>query len=159
MKKSIKYIILIVVFIAFVVSITASTLFTKYSEQGVFNVKRKNFDIVFSNIIVNSDKAKVKIDNTNKSIHIEVNNLEEENISVDVINIANIDGIVKNYSLSNIDTNASIDGVDVSVSLDREDIISSGESRKLNINIKNKSKSKDIYYRFNINYLFEEYNL
>ena len=90
MKNSIKYIILVLVFIVFVVSITASNLFTKYSEQGSFNVIRKNFDIVFSNIIVNSDNIKVKTDNTNNSIHIETENLQEEQISIDVKNIANI---------------------------------------------------------------------
>ena len=160
MKSSIKYIILVLVFIVFVASITVSNLFTKYSEQGSFNVIRKNFDIVFSNIIVNSDNIKVKTDNINKSIHIETDNLVEEQISVDVKNIANIDGIIKNYSLSNIDTNAkNPNDIEVSVSLDSGVIIKSGESKKLNITIRNKSKSNDIYYKFNINYQLEEYNL
>ena len=161
MKNSIKYILLVIVFIVFVASITVSILFTRYSESGNFDVIRKNFNIVFSNIIVNSDDVKIKVDNENKSIHIEVLNLDSEEINIDVKNIANIDGIIKNYSLSNIDTNAKDrdKDVSVSVSLTEGEIIKHGESKKLNVNIKNNSNEKDIYYKFNINYLFEEYNL
>lgn len=160
MKKSIKYILFIVVFIVFVVSITISTLFTKYSDQGKFIVSRKNFNIVFSNIIVNNDNVKVKVDNNTKSIHIEVLELDSEEISIDIKNIANIDGIIKNYSITNVDTNVNNkEDIDINVSLPNDVIIKSGESKKLNINIKNNTKSKEIYYKFNINYLIEEYNL
>ena len=160
MKKYIKYILLVVVFIAFIVSITISVLFTKYKEQGNFLLSRKRFDVVFSNVLVEKDNMSVKLDNANKSIHIKVNNISDtEEVSLDIKNIANIDAVIKNYSISNLDTNAQDGTVIVDLSTNNGDVIKKGETKKLFIIIKNNSKDKDIYYNFNINYLFEEYNL
>lgn len=160
MKNSLKYILLVIVFIAFVASITVSVLFTRYKEQGNFSLSRKRFEVVFSNVIIDSDRIKVKLDNDNKSIHIKAKDLKDKDtISLDIKNIANIDAVVKNYSISNVDTNASNENVVVDTSIQNGDIIKKGETKKLIIKINNNSKDKDLYYNFNINYLFEEYNL
>ena len=160
MNKYIKYIILIVVFIVLVVSVTMSILFTKYKEQGDFDLNRKKFEVVFSNVLVEKDNIKVKLDNDNSSIHITTNELVgSEKIYLDIKNIANIDATIKNYSISNVDTNAKDGSVEVKVSTNMGDIIKKGETKKLIITINNNSKDKDIHYNFNINYLFEEYNL
>ncbi len=66
MKKYIKYILLTVLFIILVASITVSILFNKYKEQGNFNLSRKKFEVVFSNVLVDNDNIKVKLDNNNK---------------------------------------------------------------------------------------------
>ena len=155
MKGSLKYIIIVIVLIVLVVSITLSTLFIKYKEQGKFNVIRKNFDVVFTNQYVKDSNVKLKI-----NLHIDISNIDKEaSIDVDVMNIANIDALVKNFSYSNIDTNARDGEIVVTTSINNGDIIKKGDSKKLNIVIKNNSVRKDIYYNFNINYLFEEYNL
>lgn len=160
MKYSIKYVALISVFVVFVASITISILFTRYKEQGNFLLSRKRFDVAFSNVLVDDSDVKVKLDNENKSIHIDVSNLESsKEASVDIMNIANIDALVKNYSISNIETNAKDGSIEVKASVVGGDTIKKGERKKLIITIKNNSKDKDIYYNFNINYLFEEYNL
>lgn len=160
MKKSLKYIILIIVFILFVVSITVSILFTRYKEQGTFSLSRKKFDLVFTNILVDDDNIKVKTDNKSKSIHISTDNLiGSKEVSFDIKNIANIDAIIKNYSVSNVITNSKNDKVKVDISSKNGDVIKKGETKKVIITIENNSKEKNIYYNFNINYLFEEYNL
>jgi len=160
MKDSLKYIILVLLFIILVVSLTLSNLFIKYKEQGKFNVIRKDFDIVFTNQFVKNDNVKLKINNEKDYLHIDISNLVKEvNIEVDVKNIANIDAIVKNFSYSNINTNAMNKEVVVYSSIKNGDIIKKGDSKKLNIIIKNNSDRRDIYYNFNLNYLFEEYNL
>ena len=160
MKKYIKYILLTVLFIILVASITVSILFNKYKEQGTFNLSRKKFEVVFSNVLVDNDNIKVKLDNNNKSIRIKTDNIgKEEVVSLDIKNIANIDAIIKNYSISNVDTNSKNDNVVVKVSTNNGDVIKKGETKKLIISINNNSKDKNIYYNFNVNYLFEEYNL
>ena len=159
MKKYIKYIVLLVVFIVLVVSITISVLFTKYKEQGKFLLSRQRFDVMFTNVLVEKDNITVKLDNVNKSIHIKASNISDEEISLDIRNVANIDAVIKNYSISNVDTNASDGSVIVNVSTENGERIKKGEIKKLFIKIKNNSKQTDIYYNFNINYLFEEYNL
>ncbi len=160
MKGSLKYIIIVIILIVLVVSITLSTLFIKYKEQGKFNVIRKNFDVVFTNQYVKDNNVKLKINNDKDYLHIDISNIDKEaSIDVDVMNIANIDALVKNFSYSNIDTNARDGEIVVTTSINNGDIIKKGDSKKLNIVIKNNSVRKDIYYNFNINYLFEEYNL
>ena len=151
MKKSINYIIFIILLIVLVISMTLSVLFLKYKDQGKFNLSRKKFDIVFTNAIVNNEK---------KYIHIDISKLPKEiQLSVDIKNIANIDALVKNFSYSNIDTNAQEGEVNITTSINNGEIIKKGEAKKLNIVIKNNTNKEDLFYNFNINYLFEEYNL
>ena len=160
MKGSLKYIIIVLLLSILVISITVSTLFTKYKEQGKFNVIRKNFDVVFTNQFVKDDNVKLKINNDKDYLHIDISNIKKDiSIDVDVKNIANIDAIVKNYSYSNISTNATDGQISVYTSINNGDVIKKGDSKKLNIVIKNNTNRSDIYYNFNINYLFEEYNL
>ena len=44
MKGSIKYILLIIVFIVFVCSITITNLFIKYDESGSFDLKKEYYE-------------------------------------------------------------------------------------------------------------------
>ena len=151
---------MVIVLIVLVISVTLSILFVKYKEQGKFNVIRRNFDVVFTNTDVKNEGVILKIDNDKKFVHVEIKNLTNEaKISLDVKNITNVDALVKNYSYSNVDTNALDGEVSITSSINNGDIIKSGESKKLNIVVKNNSGKKDIYYNFNINYLFSEYNL
>ena len=160
MKKSLKYIILVFIFIVLIVSSTVSILFVKYKDHGKFNVIRKKFDVVFTNGIVFDDSSKIKINNDNDTLHISIDKLASSaEFSIEIKNIANIDAILKNYSYSNIDTNASDDEVSIIVNINNGDIIKKGESKKLSIVVKNNTNRDDIYYNFNINCLFEEYNL
>jgi len=160
MKKSINYIIFIILLIVLVISMTLSVLFLKYKDQGKFNLSRKKFDIVFTNAIVNDENVKFKINNEKKYIHIDISKLPKEiQLSVDIKNIANIDALVKNFSYSNIDTNAQEGEVSITTSINNGEIIKKGEAKKLNIVIKNNTNKEDLFYNFNINYLFEEYNL
>ncbi len=160
MKSNFKYVILILVFILLVVSVTVNALFTKYSVQGLFEVNRKRFDLVFSNVMIDNDNISVKLDNEKKFIHIDIDDLEkEEEINIDIKNIGNIDGMIKNYAISNIDTNVDNDLIELTSSINNGDVVKKGESKKLTIKIKNKSNIENVHYNFNINYLFEEYNL
>lgn len=160
MKKYLKYIILVAVFVVLVVSITISMLFTRYKEQGKFEVSRKSFNVIFTNVLVDKDNIKVKLDNDNKSVHIKTIDLANvEEVSLDIKNIANKDAVIKNYSLSNIVTNSKAGEIIIDVSAKNGDVIRKGETKKLIITIKNNTKKKNLYYNFNINYLFEEYNL
>ena len=77
MKNSLKYILLIIVFIACVASITISVLFTRYKEQGNFSLSRKKFDVVFTNVIVDSDNVKVIFDPVN---FLNINNYKKTQI-------------------------------------------------------------------------------
>ena len=89
----------------------------------------------------------------------EINHRLGFNYSSKIKNTANIDALLKNYSISNINTNAKEGSIIVYVSTKNGEVIKKGETKKLIVIIKNNSKDKNIYYNFNINYLFEEYNL
>ena len=160
MKKNFNFILFIVLLIILVICVTLSILFLKYRDQGKFNLSRKKFDVVFTNAVVNDEDVKLKINNEKKFIHIDISSLKSEVVlSLDVKNIANIDALVKNFSYSNINTNAGENDVLVTTSINNGDVIKKGEAKKLNVIIKNNTNKEDIYYNFNINYLFEEYNL
>ena len=61
--KTSKYIIIVILFIALVISITVSTLYIKYEIKGEFNYNRNYYEITYSNIsvLINS-KFLFKID-------------------------------------------------------------------------------------------------
>jgi hypothetical protein len=110
--------------------------------------------------MIDNDNISVKLDNEKKFIHIDIDDLsKEEQINIDIKNIGNIDGMIKNYAISNIDTNVDNDLIELTSSINNGDVIKKGESKKLTIKIKNKSNIENVHYNFNINYLFEEYNL
>ena len=100
MKKSINYVLLVVVFIVLVCSITITTLFIKYKDKGNFILNRTYSDVLFTNTIIETDNdVKIKLDNDKKSIHVETGNLNENTeFTIDIKNIGNKDIKVKNYS-------------------------------------------------------------
>ena len=156
MKGFLKYTLLILLFIILVASITLSRLILGYQEKGTFELYRTYSDVLFSNVIIEDD-ASVKLDNSNKSIHVEISDLKEVEFEVDLKNIGNKDVIIKNFSYSNIVSNAETNEVEITSSLKEGDIISGSGIKKLNVKVKYKGKSKEqIHYNFNINYVFEE---
>ncbi len=166
MKGSIKYILLIIVFIVFVCSITITNLFIKYDETGSFSLKKEYYEIRFNDTRINYDiDAKVKINNDSNSLHFELSNLndyiEEKTFYVYVTNLGNQDAYVTNMYLSNIDTNENGDKVDIYTSINNGDRLFGGEKVILIVKIKYNSKeSKDKkYYNFNINYAFDSSTL
>ena len=164
MKNSLKYIILVILVIALVVLITFTYLNLHYSQKGTIKVNKNYYDIVFSNIMVEQDGVKIKVNNTDDSIHIEVPNIietKEINFSLDVKNIGNKDVLVDNFSYTNVDGNIDTSKVEIISSLEKNTTIKGGESRKLFVTIKydGKEKIEDSYYNFNINYVFDEVKL
>jgi hypothetical protein len=166
MKGSIKYILLIIVFIVFVCSITITNLFIKYDETGSFDLKKEYYEIRFNDTRINYDvDAKIKINNDSNSLHFELSNLndyiEEKTFYVYVTNLDNQDAYVTNMYLSNIDTNENGDKVDIYTSINNGDRLFGGEKVILIVKIKYNSKeSKDKkYYNFNINYAFDSSTL
>ncbi len=156
MKNSLKYVILIILFIVLVISVTVSNLFIKYETKGEFNYKNKYYEIKYSNITMNNNQTMVKIDEENNSIHISIPTLEKkEVISFDITNIGNSDIIFDNYSITNIDTIVNTDNVIVNTSINKNELIKGGNSKKVIINIINNNKNNG-YYNFNINCLFKE---
>ena len=162
MKKSINYVLLVVVFIVLVCSITITTLFIKYKDKGNFILNRTYSDVLFTNTIIETDNdVKIKLDNDKKSIHVETGNLNENTeFTIDIKNIGNKDIKVKNYSFSNIDTNGNKDNVKITASVKEGDIIKGSDSIKLNVLVEYTGKKEEgLYLNFNINYLFEEVNV
>ena len=160
MKGFLKYTILILLFIVLVASITLSKLILNYEEKGTFELHRTYSDVLFSNITFDKEDVSIKVDNTNKSIHIEIPNLKEVEFEVDIKNIGNKEVIIKNFSYSNIVSNADAKDIEITSSLKEGDKISGAGTKKLNVKVKYKGKSKEqIQYNFNINYVFEEVNL
>ena len=156
MKNSLKYVLLIIFFIALVISVTVSTLYIKYEIKGEFKYNRRYYDIKYSNVFMDNDDIIVKVDENNNSIHIDIPELEKENtISVDVSNIGNSDIVVDSYSITNVDTSLNKDNISVVTSLEKDDVLKGGNSEKIIINIKNNNKEKG-HFNFNINYIFKE---
>ena len=78
-------------------------------------------------------------------------------ISLDVINIGNISVYVDNYSITNVNTNARSTDFDIDVSLKKGELIKGGESKKVFVKVKYKgNNSDDVFYNFNVNYLFNK---
>lgn len=164
MKNTLKYIILLILSIVLVVSITFTYLDLHYSEKGTIKINNGYYDIVFSNVLVENDDAKVKINNDEDSIHIGVNNIienKEIELSLDLKNIGSKDVFVDNFSYANIDSNVDLSKIEIISSLEKNTIIKGGESKKLFVKIKynGKEKIEDSYYNFNINYVFQEVKL
>ena len=162
MRNSIKYVLFILVFIVLVFSVTFSRVYTKYKDQGVFELKRNNCDIIFYNAIISGNNdVKIKINNNDKSIHIESKDFKDKiEFSIDLKNIGNEEMILKNYSISNIDTNGNKDNFIIKTSLDQNQRIKGSQSIKLNVVVENIGKDQDdLYYNFNLNYVFEEVKL
>ena len=163
MKGSIKYILLIIVFIVFVCSITITNLFIKYDESGSFDLKKEYYEIRFNNVKINYDlDASIKLNDENNFVHFDLNDLnefiDEKEFHIDLTNLGNKDVFVTNAYISNIDTNVDLEKVDINTSISNGDRISGGSSKRLFVKIKyngKKSKNKK-YFNFNINYAFSK---
>lgn len=156
MKDYFKYILLVVLFIVFVISFTMYNLYIKKSISGNFNVSSNYNEIKYTNIVINDKDNVVKIDDKNKSIHIEIPKLVKDTFfSVDIVNIGNKDIIIKNFSYMNIDTDLDKNNIVIDTSLKENEIIKGGYSKKLNIYVRNNNKNSD-KYNFNINLLYDE---
>ena len=164
MKKSLKYIILVILVITLVVLITFSYLKLHYSEKGTIKITKNYYDIVFNNTMMEYDGIKVKINNEEDSIHIEVPNIEKNkdiSFSLDVKNIGSKDAFIDNFEYSNIDSSVDTEKIEIATSLEKGSVIKGGESKKLYVNIKynGNEKGENLYYNFNVNYIFDEVKL
>ena len=161
MKDTTKFIFMVIVFMVLVVSMTFCYLFLHYKEKGDVNITKKYYDIKFINAVVSENiKSSVKINNDNDSFHVEIPNMNKDKsatISLDVINIGNISVYVDNYSITNGNTNARSTDFDIDVSLKKGELIKGGESKKVIVKVKYKgNNSDDVFYNFNVNYLFNK---
>ncbi len=165
MKHSQKYILLIVIFIVLIFSITITYLYIHYKEQGTGTFVKKYSDIVFNNAQIDyEDNVLVKLDSEHDCIHIELSNLnnkKEIEISLDAINLGNVDLVSDNYTITNVDSNINSNLVKITSSLEKNDMINGGDSKKIIIRIKYNGNAKidNPYYNFNINYSFKEQSL
>ena len=156
MKTGLKYFVLVILFIALVISITVSTLYIKYEINGEFNYDTNYYDIKYSNVSMDNDDIIVKVDENNNSIHVDIPNLEKEaSISLDVTNIGSKDIILDSYEIINVDTALDKNNIEITSTLDREDVLNGGYSKKIIISIKNNNKESG-KFNFNINYIFKE---
>ena len=156
MKTGLKYFVLVILFIALVISITVSTLYIKYEVKGEFNYNTSYYDIKYSNVSMDNNDIMVKVDEKNNSIHVDIPNLEKEStISLDVTNIGSKDITLDSYEIINIDTTLDKNNIEITSTLDREDILIGGHSKKMIVNIKNNNKESG-KFNFNINYIFKE---
>lgn len=152
--KTSKYIIIVLLFIALVISVTVSTLYIKYEIKGDFNYSKNYYELKYSNIEMDKDDISVKMNNN--SIHIDIPELDKEaNISIDITNIGSMDVILDSYQIINIDTSLDKDNVIVSTSFNKDEVIKGGYVKKLTIKIKNNGKKKG-YYNFNIDAIYKE---
>lgn len=163
MKDKIKYIVLIIIFSLFVFSLTISKLLIKYDDNGVVNVFKEYYDIIFTNPSIDYDsEISVKINNEKDFLHIDIPDLgkyKRIEISLDANNIGNIPAIVESMTISNIDSSVSNEEINVDISLSKDNIIKGGESKKVNIIVTYDGKEKEVFYNFNINYVFNKVNL
>ncbi len=154
--KTSRYIVLVLLFIALVISVTVSTLYIKYEIKGDFNYTRNYSELKYSNIVMDNDNITVKMNDNNSSIHIDIPELDKEaTISIDINNIGSSSVILDSYQIINIDTSLNKDNVIVDTSLVKDEVIKGGYSKKLIINVKNNNKGKG-YYNFNIDTIFKE---
>ena len=154
--KTSKYVIIVLLFIALVISVTVSTLYIKYEIKGDFNYSKNYYEIKYSNIEMGNDDIVVKINEENNTIHIDIPELDRTaTISVDITNIGSSNVILDSYQILNIDTSLNKDNVIITTSLNKDEVIKGGYSKKLIINVKNNNKGKG-YYNFNIDATFKE---
>jgi len=154
--KTSKYIILVLLFIALVISVTVSTLYIKYEIKGKFNYTKNYYELKYSNIAMDNDDITVKLNENNNSIHIDIPSLEKKaTIKVDISNIGNSNVILDNYQIMNVDTSLNKDNVSINTSLVKDEVIKGGYSKKLIIDVINNGKSKG-YYNFNVDMIFKE---
>ena len=161
MKNSLKYIVLIIIFITCVVSITLSYLHTHYKEMGSIKVTKKYYDIMFDNAIIDNNSTSIKIDNDKDSLHIEIPEFKNDvEFSLDVKNIGNVDVLLDSISYTNVVTNMDKTKVKVITSLEKNDIIRGGDEKKLVVKITSDGVNiEDPHYNFNIDCIFKEVSI
>jgi len=162
MKKSNKYILLIVVFIILIVSITITYLSIHYKEQGTGRIIKKYYDIVFVNATIkDNNDVSIKLDSENDNIHVEIPSLSNEvTFSIDAKNIGNEPVNIENYSITNRSSNENINDIEVDLSINQGEMIKGGETKRINVTVKYNGESEEIVnYNFNINYVFSKVKL
>lgn len=163
MKEKLMYTALVLVFIILVLTCSLFYLFNNYTVTGSAEVKKKYYDIKFSNVTIDYETdMTVKLDNDKNIISVKVPNLNNfrrtNSFSIDVTNIGNINAKVVNYLIENISTNIDTRNVNIDISLGKDDIIEGGKTNKLIIRITYNGKDliESPYYEFNIKYNFDE---
>lgn len=163
MKEKLMYTALVLVFIILVLTCSLFYLFNNYTVTGSADVKKKYYDIKFSNVTIDYETdMTVKLDNDKNIISVKIPNLNNfrrtNSFSIDVTNIGNINAKVVNYLIENISTNIDTRNVNIDISLGKDDIIEGGKTNKLIIRITYNGKDliESPYYEFNIKYNFDE---
>ena len=163
MKEKLMYTALVLVFIVLVLTCSLFYLFNNYTVTGSAEVKKKYYDIKFSNVTIDYETdMTVKLDNDKNIISVKVPNLNNfrrtNSFSIDVTNIGNINAKVVNYLIESTSTNIDTRNVNIDISLGKDDIIEGGKTKKLIIRITYNDKDliESPYYEFNIKYNFDE---
>ena len=163
MKEKLMYTALVLVFIVLVLTCSLFYLFNNYTVTGSAEVKKKYYDIKFSNVTIDYETdMTVKLDSDKNIISVKVPNLNNfrrtNSFSIDVTNIGNINAKVVSYLIESISTNIDTRNVNIDISLGKDDIIEGGKTKKLIIRITYNGKDliESPYYEFNIKYNFDE---
>lgn len=162
-EEQIVYALLAIVFVIFIFALTATYLFTHYEKQGVSEIRKQYYDILFKNVTIDYESSmNVKLNDEENIITIKIGNLREfvktNSFSLDVINIGNIGAVVRDYYIYNVRTNVDTSKVNVTTSLLDGMVIDGGKSHKLNIKIRydDDNEVDEPYYYFDIKYVFDE---
>jgi hypothetical protein len=156
MINSLKYIILVILFIILVFSVTVSTLFIKYETKGNFVFSKNYSYIKYSNVSYDNDDIVVKMNEEDNYIHVSIPSLEKNaTISLDMVNIGNEEVVLDNYSITNIDTELNKDNININVTINKDDVIKGGTTKKIIINVSNNNKESG-YLNFNVNCSYKE---
>lgn len=160
-KHKIVYIITILLFIIAVFCMTFTYLIINKQMHGKVNINEKYFDIVFNNTYISyNSSASLKINNEEKTLHINIPNLNEiqsdNSFIVDITNIGNIDKEIYT-DVTNFYTNVSENDVLVDILLDNGNIIKGGETKRIRINVSynNIKNITNPSLSFNVNLDFE----
>lgn len=130
-----------VVLLSFTVFIFSLAVFINYySNSGSMTLNKEYYSIIFNDISIDFDTSmSIKTDNDNNILYFNIPNLNEFKseriISVNLVNIGNIDVYLDDYIIES--TYKNIDTNNISITLSTDDItINGGETKKINIKIK-----------------------
>lgn len=163
MKEKLRYTLIVLLFILVVLTCSLYYLFNNFDIRGNADIKKKYYDIKFSNATIDYETdMTVKLDNEKNTITIKVPDLNKfrktNSFSIDVTNIGNINARIKNYYIESIFSNIDTKNVNIDLSLDKNNVIEGGKTEKLIIKITYNGKDliDSPYYEFSIKYDFDE---